>query len=311
VGVGLQFSALSLSPQNIRLHRHEYLSKFDTSTFSEQTVEKILRYGAPVGAVIEHHPQLDRCLDRLQQLMAEAESRGEVLAGGTVVVADTLSRSSGRFGRSWHAPSGGVWMALAWPDTLLPEFSRLLPFAAGLACCWTIRSYQVDGHLKWVNDVLVREKKIAGILCETVLSLDGDRYHLLGIGVNVNNQTLPATLQDSATSLAGELGSAVDLSEFTGRLLAELNWTLGLLHYDEELALQEQQDCEQGRSSLLLTAWRQLSDTPGRRVEYGFDVQKEPLYLAVVTGFDPCGGLVMELQDGSTVTEYSGEIRYL
>ena len=202
-------------------------------------------------------------------------------------------------------------MAMAWPDTLLPEFSRLLPFAVGLACCRTIRNYQVDGRLKWVNDVLVQGKKIAGILCETVLRRGGDRYHLLGVGVNGNNQIFPEELQGTATSIAGQLGHDVDLSEFIGRLLAELNWSIGLLHYDEELALQEQHGCEQGRSSLLLTAWQQFSDSLGRRVVYGFDVQEKPLYKALVTGFDPCGGLIMELEDGSTITEYSGEIRYL
>lgn len=202
-------------------------------------------------------------------------------------------------------------MAMVWPDNLLPEFNRLLPFAVGLACCRTIRNYQVDGRLKWVNDVLAQGKKIAGILCETVLSQGGERYHLLGVGVNCNNQIFPEELQGTATSIAGQLGHDVDLSEFTGRLLAELTWSIGLLHYDEELAMQEQHSCEQRRTSLLLTAWQQFSDSFGRRVEYGFDVQKKPLYQALVIGFDPCGGLIMKLEDGSTITEYSGEISYL
>lgn len=202
-------------------------------------------------------------------------------------------------------------MAVAWPDILLSEFSRLLPFAAGMACCRMIRSYHLDARLKWVNDVLVNGKKIAGVLCETVFRPDGECYHLLGIGLNANNQIFPATLQASAGSMAGKLAREVDLAEVTGRLLAELSWILGLLHYDEELALRDQQSCEQDRSSRLLTAWQQLSDTLGHRVEYGFDIQKRVLYRAVVTGFDSCGGLVMELQDGSEIIEYSGEIRYL
>lgn len=249
-------------------------------------------------------------MERLQLLMTEAEDRGGVLAGGTVVVADALSRSSGRFGRHWHAPAGGLWMAMAWPDTLLPEFSRLLPFAAGLACCRTVRSCQLDARLKWVNDVLVDDKKIAGILCETVLRPNGDRYHLLGIGLNINNQIFPDNLLTPATSMAGELGRDLDLADITGRLLAELRWAVGLLYYDEERVLEEQQGCEQGRVPLLLRSWQQLSNTIGRRVVYGFDVWKKPLYRAVATGFDPCGGLVMELRDGSSITEYSGEILY-
>ncbi|MCI5144501.1 MAG: hypothetical protein D3923_03020 [Candidatus Electrothrix sp. AR3] len=194
----------------------------------------------------------------------------------------------------------------------MPEISRLLPFAAGLACCRTVRSYyRVDAHLKWVNDVLVEGRKIAGILCTTVERPGGDRYHLLGIGLNCNNQNFPPELQGTATSMAGELGRNLHLAEVTGRLLAELSWAVGLLHYDEELAMWEDLTCEQGRSSLLLTAWQQFSDTVGKRVQYGFDVQQTPLYQAVVTSIDSCGGLVMELDDQSTIIEYSGEIVYL
>ncbi|MCI5222138.1 MAG: hypothetical protein D3924_05575 [Candidatus Electrothrix sp. AR4] len=141
--------------QQIRKHQQRSFDRLDTYPFSRQITEKILAYGAPVGSVIEHHPQLDRCMDRLQQLMVNAEAQGRVLAAGTVVLADTLRSSSGRFDRSWYAPEGGVWLAMAWPDILLPEFTRLLPFAAGLACCRTIRSYRLDARLKWVNDVLV------------------------------------------------------------------------------------------------------------------------------------------------------------
>ncbi len=250
-------------------------------------------------------------MDRLRQLMTEAEGRGEVLAAGTVVTAERLTHSSGRFDRHWHAPAGGLWLAMAWPDTLLPEFSRLLPFAVGLACCRTVRSYRLDCRLKWVNDVLVAGKKIGGVLCETVLRPGGDRYHLLGMGLNGNNRVFPETLPMPAASIAGETGADIDLAQLCGRLLAELNWAVGLLHFDEECSLQEQQTCDQGRESLLLRAWGRLSDTVGRRVEYGFDVFAEPLYQALVKGVDPCGGLIMELQDGSCITEYSGEIRYL
>ncbi|MCI5141869.1 MAG: biotin--[acetyl-CoA-carboxylase] ligase, partial [Candidatus Electrothrix sp. ATG1] len=226
------------------------------------------------------------------------------------VLAKTLTNSSGRFDRTWHAPAGGVWLAMAWPDILLPEFARLLPFAVGMACCRTIRQWGIDARLKWVNDVLVNRKKLAGILCTTIQSPDGDRYHLIGVGINGNNQTFPPDLQDTATSLHSLLSREIDLAELTGCLLAELQWSFGLLHYDEEQALAEGRDCEQGRDSLLLTAWQELCDTVGRPVEYGFDIQQKPLYQAVAQAIDPCGGLVMKLEDGSRVTEYSGEIIY-
>jgi BirA family biotin operon repressor/biotin-[acetyl-CoA-carboxylase] ligase len=250
-------------------------------------------------------------MSRLQQLVIAAEQRGEVLPAGTVVSADRLTASSGRFDRHWHAPEGGLWLAMAWPDILLPEFTRLLPFAAGLACCRAVCSLGVTAELKWVNDLMAGEKKIGGILCETVLSPSGERWHLLGMGINVNNRYFPAELQPAAACLQEELGAAADVQSLAGRLLAELSWTLGLLHYDEELSLEQRQGCEDGRDSLLLQSWRGHCTSVGRRVEYGFDVQRKPLYQGTVTGIDPCGGLQLTLDDGTSLTEYSGEIRYL
>ncbi|CAK8715942.1 BPL/LPL catalytic domain-containing protein [Candidatus Electronema halotolerans] len=300
----------SFQEQALR-HREEHLTKLDTAPFPAEIATKIRRYGAPMGAVLEHHACLDRCMNRLQQLMAEAEGRGGVLAAGTTVLADRLSQSQGRFARHWHAPPGGLWLTVAWPDILLPEFSRLLPFAAGLACCRTVRLYGLDARLKWVNDLLINGRKIAGILCTSVVRPSHERYHLLGIGLNANNQDFPHDLQGRAVSMADALGQPVDLAELAGRLLAELGWAVGLLHYDEELALHGRTSCEEGYAPLLLAAWRQLSDTTSRRIVYGFDVQQQPLCQATAVDIDSCGGLIMELEDGSRTVEYSGEIVYL
>ncbi len=292
-------------------HHQNHRTCLDRAGFSPEATAQILAYGAPVGALVEYHAQLDRCMTRLHELMDAAEASGTVLAAGTTVLAEELTQALGRFRRPWYAPKGGLWLSLAWPDVLLPEFSRLLPFAVGLACCRCVRSYGVQAHLKWVNDVLVQGKKIAGILCTTVKRPQGDSYHLLGLGLNGNNSDFPPELAAKSSSLVQELGRQLDLAEVAGRLLAELQWTLGLLHYDEAQALQEGFSCEEGRSSLLLAAWHCLSDTQGRLVEYGFDVQEKPLYQATALGLDPCGGLILEFKDGHRTVEYSGEIVYL
>jgi BirA family biotin operon repressor/biotin-[acetyl-CoA-carboxylase] ligase len=248
---------------------------------------------------------------RLQEMIAGAEARGESLAAGTVIVAESLRHSSGRFGRKWYAPEGGAWLAVAWPDILLPEFTRLLPFAVGLACCRAIRGFQLEAQLKWVNDVLLAGKKVAGILCETVLSGKGERYHLLGVGVNVNNAEFPEELIDVSTSLCTELGKEIDLAEFIYCFLAELTIALGILHHDEALAMQELQNANSMKTGTLLHLWQSLSDSRGRRVLFGHDVQQKPLYQALVTGFDRAGAVKLQLTDGTHVTECSGEIRYL
>lgn len=248
-------------------------------SISETVAEQIHRFGFPVGSVIEHHERLPRCMIRLRELIDRAERRKTSLGNGTVVISDTLSTSNGRFQREWFAPSGGLWMALAWADTLLPEYAALLPMATGIACCEAIRSCEVPGNLKWVNDVLVGSRKICGILCESMVSDQGERYHLIGIGINVNNQTFPHELTSIATSIRNCLGKKIDLVDFTLHLLARLSWNIGMLHYQEanHLAGKAIPDV-----LTVVGRWRQLSDMIGRQVIYGYDVQKKPLYLSLI-----------------------------
>lgn len=246
---------------------------------------------------------------RLRDLIAQAEQQQTSLGNGTVILSDTLSTSSGRFDRQWHAPPGGLWMAMAWADTLLPQFAALLPLATGIACCETIRAFGVPGKLKWVNDVLVDNCKICGILCESLVSDQGERYHLLGIGINVNNLDFPHELAAIATSLRNHLGRETDLRDFTLHLLARLSWNIGMLHYQEACHLAEQ-ECY-SPSLTVVGRWSQLSDMIGRRVVYGYDVQQKPLYRARVVELDPGGGLHLELEDGTLTTVYSGELQYI
>ena len=61
----------------------------------------------------------------------------------------------------------------------------------------------------------------------------------------------------------------------------------------------------------LLDLWQRLSDIQGRRVLFGYDVQRQPLFQALVQGMDKEGGLLLKLDDGSMIAENSGEIIYL
>lgn len=282
----------------------------------DHIASKVLRYGSPVGSIIECHDKIPRCMERLQEMISEAEKKGNTLPSGTVVLAYELQNGSGRFNRFWHAPQGGLWMAVAWADTLLPEYARLLPLAAGAACCEAARSYELDAAIKWVNDIHVHGRKIGGILCETYTAKpSGDRYHLIGIGMNCNVEKFPGELQESAVSMHELLGHPIDLDRFALVLLASLVWNFGLVHLQEEYELENRESDPSTNKNmnrpLVIDAWLQLSDTVGHRVRYGYDVVRQPLYNATVLDIDHLGGLVMQLEDGSTVTEYSGEIIYL
>jgi BirA family biotin operon repressor/biotin-[acetyl-CoA-carboxylase] ligase len=271
------------------------------------------RYGAFVGSVIESHHSLPRAMDHARSLIQKTAQADSSVASGTVILADTMSHSKGRFTRQWHAPSGGVWGCMIHANTLLPQSRRFVSLATGLACCEAVR--EVGGNqaiLRWVNDVMVGGKKLAGFLVESYTEpVHGEEFTLVGFGVNVNNCSFPADLAESSISLRQLLAKEIDLSEFTALFLSRLAWNFGLLYHEEAKELKGESFSGSEGRHLLLERWLASSDTVGKKVVYGFDVMTEPQYRAEVLGVDDDGGLILRLEDGHEKTEYSGEVRYL
>jgi BirA family biotin operon repressor/biotin-[acetyl-CoA-carboxylase] ligase len=233
-----------------------------------------------------------------------------------------MEQSKGRFKRYWHAPKGGLWLTLVMVNTLLPESNLLVPMAAGVACCEVLRDYGIAAHIKWVNDILVENKKISGILSESfTLPRIDEEYVLIGIGINVNNEEFPDELSKQATSVKSYLHNEVSLPEITARLLAKLRWNIGLLYYEEAKHLEvhggigkrngTQTENMPEEKHLLLESYKNLTDISNRRVLFGFDVQENPQFEAKVVGLDNSGGLILELDDNSKIVQHSGEIIYL
>ncbi len=299
------------TPQAVLQRLRRELLAQDSGAEYDRTA--IVRYGAFVGSVIESHDQLPRAMDHARNLITAAAGHGRSMASGTVILADEMSRCKGRFTRSWHAPRGGVWGCMVFANTLLPEWRGFISLTAGVACCEAVRSIcEVPSSVRWVNDVLVGGRKLAGFLVESYTEpVHREEFALVGFGINVNNSAFPAELAGTATSLGQILGRDIDLSEFTTIFLARLAYNFGILYHEEARDLRgDGFSGEQGRH-LLLDRWLNLSDTLGKRVLYGFDVMNAPQYQAEAIGLDPHGGLVLRLADGSVQTEFSGEVRYL
>lgn len=299
------------TPQGVLQQLRRELLVQDAGVLYDRTA--IVRYGAFVGSVIESHEQLPRAMDRARNLITSSAGSGRSMASGTVILADEMSRCKGRFTRSWHAPRGGVWGCMVFANTLLPQWRSFISLTAGVACCEAVREIcDAPSSLRWVNDVLVGGKKLAGFLVESYTEpVHGEEFALVGFGINVNNTSFPAELAGTATSLSQILGRVIDLTEFTTLFLAKLAFNFGILLNEEARDLKGDGFSGRRGRHLLLDRWLNLSDTLGKRVLYGFDVMNAPQYQAEVTGLDPSGGLILRLADGSEKTECSGEIRYL
>ncbi len=290
--------------------------------FTPETVKTVLRYGAVVGSIIDQHSRISRGAEWARRLILAAEEKNKSFHSGTVILADEMIHSKGRFKRYWHAPKGGLWMTLALVNTLLPENSFFLPMAAGVACCEVLRHYGIEAHIKWVNDTLVDNRKISGILTETFTGPRfGEEYILIGIGINVNNDLFPAELSDTAISMKSCLSKEIILQEVIARLLVKLRWNIGLLFYEEARHLEKHGGVAISNKAepenlpedehLLLKSYKSLTDIFNRRILFGFDVQENPQFEAKIIGLDNTGGLILEMVDSARIVQHSGEIIYL
>ncbi|MEZ5335866.1 MAG: biotin--[acetyl-CoA-carboxylase] ligase [Methanolobus sp.] len=121
--------------------------------------------------------------------MSAREIAAEV-AEGTVVIAETQSKGRGRMGSEWQSVPGGVWLSLILkPSVPLDNLSKIT-LVAGIAVAKALREEGVNAHIKWPNDVLVRGKKISGILTEVSAEIDRVDHIILGIGINANVRSL-------------------------------------------------------------------------------------------------------------------------
>ena len=124
---------------------------------------------------------------------------------GAVVFAESQSRGRGRLGRKWISPARkGLWFSILLRPDLPPQSATQLTVAAATALARAIALQTgLVPEIKWPNDILIRGKKVAGILTELTAELDHIKEVVLGIGVDVNLEAgeLPADLRKTATSL--------------------------------------------------------------------------------------------------------------
>lgn len=127
---------------------------------------------------------------------------------GTLIVADKQESGKGRRGRSWVSPSGtGIFMTLMIKPDINPNNASMLTLVAALAVAKAITSVTgEEAMIKWPNDIVVNGKKVCGILTEMNAQFDYINHIVVGIGINVHNESFPEEISQMASSLMIEAG---------------------------------------------------------------------------------------------------------
>lgn len=213
------------------------------------------------------------------------------LPAWNAVRADTQTSGRGRFQRAWVSDVGGLWLSAVVPAGAGPEW-RGLPLVAGLAACDALARFGLTGmRLRWPNDVLVGDRKLAGLLLDQFVP----GLAVVGIGVNVHNHPdqADAGLQGRVARLADLLPNTPALNELALAVLHELRLAVTAV--------------QAGEFRALLARVNALWAGP-RRVELDLDGQ---LRRGLFTGVDDAGRLILTGEDGAAVAYEPHQVKHL
>ena len=236
-----------------------------------------------VGQRVIYYPSLTSTMEVARQ---EAKQGAEE---GTIVIADEQTSGKGRLKRVWLSPRGNIALSL-----ILHPHIACLPSLTMLASLAVLHSIQtVTGlkpQLKWPNDVLIRNKKVCGILIESKVRANTVDYAIVGIGVNVNLRLadFPEILP-LATSLSHELGRKVPRVRLIQCLLVEIERLYLALSAGE--AIYEE--------------WKDNLVTLGKRVRVK---SGETVQEGIAESVARDGSLLLRRLDGSLAKIFAGDV---
>lgn len=214
---------------------------------------------------------------------------------GTVLLADSQSAGRGRLGRSFHSPAGsGLYLSVVLRPNCPPAELMHLTCAVGIAVCDAVEeALGFRPGIKWINDLVVGEKKLGGILAESSMDpLTGHvSYAVVGIGINCNQlpEDFPKELQSVACSAAMATGASVDRAHLAAALICHMERMAGNLHERSTIMARYRRDC--------VTVGKEITVIAG-------ELRRPGRALEVLDN----GSLLVEFADGRTTAVSSGEV---
>lgn len=211
---------------------------------------------------------------------------------GTLCVTDCQTKGKGRRGRTWISPTGcNVYMSILLKPKMLPEHAPTVTLVMALAMEQAFAELDAPENvrfgIKWPNDVVVtldneHYKKCVGILTEMRLEDREIKDVTIGIGININQESFPEEISESATSLKLALGRTVNRADLVARVWKYFE--------DDYEAFEKTEDL-----SLLQEKYEKALVNTGRKVRV-LDPKGE--YTGVARGITARGELIV-LPDGS------------
>jgi len=244
-----------------------------------------------MGRTIHHFQTLDSTNSKAYQLALNGAEEGEV------VISESQGKGRGRLGRQWFSPPFlNLYLSVILRPKISPHQASLITLMAAVATADAIQKFSgLLPLIKWPNDILLRDRKVAGLLNEIHSEMDRIHFVILGIGVNLNmeEKILSKEIRAVATSLKREMGQKVSRKAFLQFFLQELEKWYSIF-------------LEEG-GAVILKAWRDRAHIKGRQVKvtsFGETV------VGIAIDVDSDGALILETEDGKQKRVVAGDIEY-
>lgn len=205
----------------------------------------------------------------------------------TLIIADEQTNGKGRFGRSFYSPAKtGLYFSLLIKPELDTSAAVLITGVIAVAICRAIETL-TSKHpgIKWINDIYMDNKKIAGILTEASSGFESGRfdYIIIGVGINISTDNFP----DELAEIAGSLNSDISKNQLIGDILYNF--------YNIYYSLPDTEYMEE---------YRKYSILINHDISYNIE---NVTYNGKVIGIDDFGGLIISNSNGITTLK-SGEV---
>ena len=196
----------------------------------------------------------------------------------TVVIAGRQTSGRGRLNRQWVSDDGGLYFTMVLRPNIPVALSSRMNFLASLTMAGVLREmYQIEAAVKWPNDILVKERKLSGMLSELEAEADRVFFINIGMGINVNND--PTGVEPGATSLKKLMGREISRIRLLSRFLDEFEDRLKNVDFEN-----------------VISEWKKYAVTLQRQVRI---VTRREVSEGLAVDVDENGALIVKLADGS------------
>ncbi|AFW01994.1 biotin--[acetyl-CoA-carboxylase] ligase [Gluconobacter oxydans] len=219
------------------------------------------------------------------------KKKAEAGAQGKLAI-QAFSQTSGRGtrGRSWVDPGGNLAISLLFRPEKSIDFLAVIPFLTAVSLYETARQFstgEADFMLKWPNDLLLSERKMAGVLIEAGGNADR-KWVVVGIGANLRQAP---QIEGRQLSSLSEVAAAPDPAVFGRDLALQMDRWIGLWEAEGFVPIRE--------------AWLERAHPVGRHLA----VQRGETYISgSFSGLDEQGRLLLALPNGETIPVVTGDI---